>query len=403
MKVLAAGLLVVAAVIFAIAFALEGAVPWLGYVRAAAEGAMVGALADWFAVTALFRRPLGLPIPHTAIIPNRKDEIGESLGEFVETNFLSDQVVASRLAALDLSGAVAGWLAEPENARRVIAEGSTALVGLVDLLDDERMRDAVESVVRTHVIEPEWAPQLGRAGARALDSGAQREAVDLLVERLDDWLEANPEALTHLVAGRLPSWVPAFVERLVDDSVRAQLRRFLRDVRADPDHRARAALDSYLHELMERLQHDPATIDRVESAKRHAFDDPRIRELASSAWSAARAAALQALGDPGSGLRSGLEAGLADAAARVAADPELRASLNARLTDAAVHLVTTYRHDIAGVISETVRGWDPAETTEKIETQVGRDLQFIRINGTVVGALAGLAIYAVATAAAALL
>jgi uncharacterized membrane-anchored protein YjiN (DUF445 family) len=258
-------------------------------------------------------------------------------------------------------------------------------------------------VVRTHVIDPEWAPQLGRVGARALDSGAQREAVDLLVERLDDWLEANPEALTHLVAGRLPSWVPAFVERLVDDSVRAQLRRFLHEVRADPDHRARAALDSYLHELMERLQHDPATIERVEAAKRHAFDDPRIRELASSAWSAARAAGLQALGDPDSGLRSGLEAGLADAASRVAADPDLRASLNARLTGAAVHLVTTYRHDIAAVISETVRGWDPAETTEKIETQVGRDLQFIRINGTVVGALAGLAIYTVATAAAALL
>lgn len=397
MKALATSLLAVAAVIFAVSFALQDRYPWLGFVRAAAEGAMVGALADWFAVTALFKHPLGLRIPHTAIIPTRKDEIGETLGEFVETEFLSDDVVATRLAAYDVSGAAARWLTEAGNARRVVDEASGAVVGFFGLLDDDRMREAVEAVVRTHVIEPEWAPPIGRLGERILSSGGHHAAVDLLLDRLDDWLVIHPDALTNLVSGRLPSWVPSFVDRLVDERVYQELRRFVADVRRDPAHRARRAIDGYLVELSERLQHDPETIAGLEAAKARAFDDPRIRELAGQAWAAARSAAVDALSDPDSELRHRVSAALADAAGRVVADPELRASLNQRLSEAAGHLVSTYRHDIASVITETVRGWDPAETTDKIETQVGRDLQFIRINGTVVGALAGLAIYTIAT------
>lgn len=397
MKALATSLLAVAAVVFAAAFALQDRYPWLGFVRAAAEGAMVGALADWFAVTALFRHPLGLRIPHTAIIPTRKDEIGESLGEFVETNFLADDVVAAKLASIDIAGAVAGWLAEPGNARRVVAEGSSAVVGLARLLDDDRMREAIEAVVRTHVIEPEWGPPLGRLSAKVLASGGHREVVDLVLDRLDEWLAAHPEAFASVVSRRLPSWLPSFVDRMVDERLHAEARRFVGDVRRDPEHRMRHAIDDALGQLADRLQHDPETIGRVESAKERAFDDPRIRELAASAWEAARTAAVEALSDPASELRLRAEAAVVDAARRVADEPALRDSLNARLRDAAVHLVTSYRHDIAGVISETVRGWDAAETTDKIETQVGRDLQFIRINGTVVGALAGLAIYTVAT------
>jgi uncharacterized membrane-anchored protein YjiN (DUF445 family) len=397
MKALATSLLIVAAVVFSVAFALQDRYPWLGYVRAAAEGAMVGALADWFAVTALFRHPLGLRIPHTAIIPNRKDEIGASLGEFVETNFLADDVVARKLASIDIAGAVAGWVAEPANARRIVAEGSTAIAGLAGLLDDDRMRDAIEAVVRTHLIEPEWGPPLGRLGAKVLESGGQREVVELVLDRLDDWLAAHPEAFATLVSRRLPSWVPSFVDRLVDERLHSEVRRFVADVRRDPDHQMRHAIDDALGQLAERLQHDPDTIARLEAAKARAFDDPRIRELAASAWAAAKTAAVGALADPESTLRRRSEAALADAAGRIAAEPALRDSLNARLSGAALHFVAAYRHDIADVISDTVQGWDAAETTDKIETQVGRDLQFIRINGTVVGALAGLAIYTVAT------
>lgn len=398
MKLIATGLFVLMAVIFVVAFTLQSRFAWLGYMRAAAEGGMVGALADWFAVTALFRHPLGLRIPHTAIIPNRKDEIGASLGEFVETNFLSDEVVAGKLGSIDIAGALGAWVAKPENARRVVGEASSAVRGLATMLDDETMRDAVEAVVRTHLIEPEWAPPIGRLGARILDSGGHREAVDLVIDRLDDWIAANPGAFGAVVSARLPSWLPSFVDRLVDDRVYTEVRRFIAEVRADQQHRLRVAIDGYLAELADRLQHDPTTIAKLEAAKQHAFDDPRVRELAGSAWQAAKAAAVDALADPESELRLRAQAALADAGARLAADRELGAKVNTWLTDAAVHLVATYRHDIASVITDTVTAWDPSETTEKIELQVGKDLQFIRINGTVVGSLAGLAIFTVATA-----
>ncbi|MFF1878528.1 DUF445 domain-containing protein [Leifsonia sp. NPDC058230] len=397
MKTLAVALLVFMAAVFAVSFALQDTYPWLGYVRAASEGGMVGALADWFAVTALFRYPLGLRIPHTAIIPNRKDEIGESLGEFVETNFLSDEVVSNRLASIDIAGAVGTWVARPENARRVVAEASTALRGVASLLDDDDMRDAIEAIARRHLIEPEWAPPIGRLGERILASGGHHEAVDLALDRLAEWLDAHPDTFHALVSARLPSWVPSFVDKLVDERAYLEVRRFLADVRANPHHTLRRALDSYLAELADRLQHDPETIAKLESAKGHAFDDPRVRELAGTVWQAARTAAVAALSDPDSELRRRAEAALSDAGARLAADPALGAKVNGWLQDAAAHLVTTYRHDIAGVISDTVKGWDASETTEKIELQVGKDLQFIRINGTVVGALAGLAIYTVAT------
>ncbi|MFF1635124.1 DUF445 domain-containing protein [Leifsonia sp. NPDC058248] len=398
MKLLAVGLLALMAVIFVVSFALQGRYPWLGYVRAASEGGMVGALADWFAVTALFRYPLGLRIPHTAIIPNRKDEIGASLGEFVETNFLSDEVVIGKLRSIDIAAGAGAWVTRPENARRVVAEASTALRGMASLLDDDDMRDAIEAIARRHLIEPEWGPPLGRLGTRILSSGGHHEAVDLLLDRLEEWFAANPDALGALVSGRLPSWVPSFVNRAVDDRAYTEVRRFLADVRADPTHKLRRALDDYLAELADRLQNDPVTIAKLEAAKGRAFDDPRVRELAGSIWQAARAAALNALADPDSELRRRAEAALVDVGRRLASDPALGAKVNGWVTDAAAHLVTTYRHDIAAVISDTVTSWDARETTEKIELQVGKDLQFIRINGTVVGALAGLAIFTVATA-----
>ena len=397
MKILSTSLLACAAVIFAIAFTLQNHYPWLGFVRAASEGAMVGALADWFAVTALFRRPLGLPIPHTAIIPTRKDEIGASLGEFVETNFLSDDVVATRLRALDVAGSLARWLAEPANAERITTELSRTLAGVIGLLDEDAMRDVLEHVVRTQLLDPEWGPPLGRLGQSILSSGAQHEVVTLLLERLDLWLAANPAALENVVSSRLPTWMPRFVNRVVDDRTHAELRRLVDDVRADPNHQLRRAIDNWLAELVTRLQQDPGTIARFEKAKLSAFDDPRIRQIAESLWSATKQTATSALTDPHSTLRQRVALALASAANRVSSDNGALQLLNERLTAAVLYLVTTYRHDIASVITETVKGWDATETTEKIETQVGRDLQFIRINGTVVGALAGLAIYTVAT------
>jgi len=185
MKRVATGLLVVAAVVFAVSFGLQDSVPWLAYVRAAAEGAMVGAIADWFAVTALFRHPLGLKIPHTAIIPNRKDEIGAALGAFVEDEFLSDEVVVGKLRSIGISRRLGAWLATPANADRLTAEASVAARGVMTLLGDDDVEDVIEKLARRHLFEPEWGPAIGRTGERLIAAHQQRAAVDALFEKAE--------------------------------------------------------------------------------------------------------------------------------------------------------------------------------------------------------------------------
>ncbi|AWB94451.1 DUF445 domain-containing protein [Agromyces badenianii] len=398
MKRVAAGLLLVAAVVFAVSFALQDEVPWLGYVRAAAEGAMVGAIADWFAVTALFRYPLGIRIPHTAIIPNRKDEIGASLGAFVENEFLSDEVVLGKLRSIGIARRLGGWLATPANAERLTAEASVAARGVLTLLGDDDVEDVIERLARRHLFEPEWAPAIGRVGARLVAADQQRAAVDVVLEKTEAWLEAHPEAFGSMISDRLPRWLPGFVDRLVDDRASREVLGLVRAVRTDDGHPLRVAIDRYLAELADALQHDPAMIARVETLKVELLESPRVREFAGEVWASVKSTLDTALADPTSELRAGLSSAVVEVGARLVADEGLAAKVDTWMTDAAAYVVRSYRHEIAGVITETVERWDPRETTEKLELQVGRDLQFIRINGTVVGALAGLAIFTIATA-----
>ena len=396
MKRIAGALLGLAAVVFAVSFALQDAYPWLQYVRAAAEGAMVGAIADWFAVTALFRYPLGLRIPHTAIIPNRKDEIGASLGEFVETNFLSEEVIRGKLASFDVANRLGAWLALSQNAERLTAEAAAAARGVMTLLSDDDVKDLIEKLARRHLVEPEWGPSIGRVGSRLVAADQQRAAIDLVLDSLEAWLVAHPEAFGSVVSGRLPRWVPGFVGGFVDDRTHREALGLVHAIRDDPDHPLRASVDRYLTGLTDDLQHDDGTIARVEAVKADLIDSPRLRELADELWASVKVSLDESLADPDSALRVGIRSAVAEVGTRVLTDPILSAKINAWLADAAAHIVSTYRHDIAAVITETVERWDARETTEKIELQVGRDLQYIRINGTVVGAIAGAAIYAVA-------
>lgn len=398
MKRVATSLLLVAAVVFAVSFALQDEFPWLGYVRAAAEGAMVGAIADWFAVTALFRHPLGLRIPHTAIIPTRKDEIGATLGAFVEDEFLSEEVVGGKLRSVGIARRLGGWLAIPANADRLTAEASVAARGVMTLLGDDDVEDVIEKLARRHLFEPEWGPAIGRIGARLVEAGQQRAAIDAFVEKAEGWLEAHPEAIGGMVSARLPKWMPDFVDRLVDERAYREVLAFVRSVREDPGHPLRESIDAYLTDLTHDLQHDPLMIGRLEQLKVDLLDSPRVREFAAEVWASVKDTLDAALGDPESELRQGFRSAVVEVGVRLASDDELAAKVDEWVTDAAAYLVRNYRHEIAGVITETVERWDPRETTEKIELQVGRDLQFIRINGTVVGALAGLAIYSIATA-----
>lgn len=396
MKGVALGALIGMAVVFVVAFAFQNEVEWLQYVRAAAEGGMVGALADWFAVTALFRHPLGLPIPHTAIIPRRKDEIGAQLGEFVETNFLEGDVVRTKLESTPLSARAGAWLAQPAHADRVAAEGATVASSILRALSDDDVQGLIEDLAREHLLSPDWGPSVGGWLERVVESGAHHGAVDLALDNIATWLGNNREQFQGLVSRRLPSWVPGLALRLVDDTVYREAVGFVDAVRADPGHPARDTIDGYLARLADNLQHDPATMMRLEEAKAAVFDSPRVRRLAAEAWNTAKAGLLTALADPDSSLRRRASSALAEIGVRLGRDETLQKRVDGWITDAAIFLVGRYRHDIASIITDTVERWDAEETTEKIELMVGRDLQYIRLNGTIVGALAGLVIFTVA-------
>ncbi|WP_144797487.1 DUF445 domain-containing protein [Microbacterium paludicola] len=398
MKAIALGALVFMAVAFVIAFCLQERHPWLSYVRAAAEGGMVGALADWFAVTALFRRPLGLPIPHTAIIPNRKDEIGRTLGEFVETNFLAADVVRTKLSSTAIARRAGEWLRRPESAKRVAAEGSTIATAILNALSDDDVRDLISDLAREHLVEPEWGPPAGAWLEKIVESGAHHGAVDLAADTIAAWLDANAAAFSGLVSRRLPSWVPRLAHRFVDDTVHHEAVKFVAAVREDPHHPARRAIDGYLGRLAVNLQNDQDTRRKLENAKASLFDSPRVGALAAEAWNTAKNGLIRSLADEDSGLRVRAVQAIEEVGERLTTDAALQRRVDTWVSDAAVFLVDRYRHDIASIITDTVERWDPAETTEKIELMVGRDLQYIRLNGTVVGALAGLAIFSIAHA-----
>lgn len=398
MKAVALGALVFMAVAFVFAFAFQERWGWLAYVRAAAEGGMVGALADWFAVTALFRRPLGLPIPHTAIIPSRKDEIGRTLGEFVETNFLEAGVVRTKLSSTAIALRAGEWLKEGPHAERVGAEGATIATAVLNALSDDDVRDLITDLAREHLVEPEWGPPAGVWLEKIVAADAHHGAVDLAVENIGRWLEANAESFSGLVSRRLPGWVPKLAHRFVDDTVYNEAIKFVHAVQADPRHPARIAIDGYLSRLADNLQNDPETRAKLENAKASLFDSPRVGALAAEAWNTAKNGLLTALADPESGLRRRAVRALQEVGERLTTDAALQHRVDTWVSDAAVFLVDRYRHDIASIITDTVERWDPAETTEKIELMVGRDLQYIRLNGTFVGALAGLAIFTIAHA-----
>ncbi|WP_344686022.1 DUF445 domain-containing protein [Saccharopolyspora taberi] len=397
MKAVAGGFLLAATVIYVVARWQEsaGAAAWVGYVRAAAEAGMVGALADWFAVTALFRRPLGLPIPHTAIIPTRKDALGQSLGDFVGANFLSEQVVRDKLRRAGISGRLGGWLSQPAHAERVTSELATAVRGAVQVLRDEDVQAVLEQAVVRKVLAQPWGPPLGRILGQVFADGSHHKLVDLICDRAYDWVRDNHDTVLRVVSQRAPSWSPKFFDAMVADKIYAEVLSFAWAVKTDPEHQMRKAVDRFLVEFADDLQHDPKTMAKAEQIKQQVLDHPEVQNLVSSAWGTAKKMLLDAAEDPSSELRIRVREGLASLGRRLTEEPELRAKVDGWLEGAAVYVVSNYRAEITTLITDTVERWDAEETSRKIELQVGRDLQFIRINGTVVGALAGLAIHTV--------
>ncbi|CAM5629189.1 DUF445 domain-containing protein [Streptomyces mordarskii] len=400
MKALATGMLIGVALVYVLATwaRSSGVDGWPGYVAAAAEAGMVGALADWFAVTALFRRPMRLPIPHTAIIPTKKDQLGASLGEFVGENFLSGDVVRMRLRAVGIGGRLGTWLVQPEHAERVTAELATALRGALTVLRDSDVQAVVGEAITRRADAQEVAPGLGKLLERVVAEGGHRRAVDLVCLRAHDWLVEHNDSVMQAVAGGAPGWTPRFVDRKVGDRVYKELLRFVTEMRDMPAHPARGALDRFLTDFAGDLQSDTDTRARVERVKSEVLGRGDVQDIIATAWASVRAMIVTAAEDERSELRQRARAAVLSLGGRMVTDQRLRAKVDGWLEDAAVYVVTTYRDEITSLITETVAGWDAEHTSRKIEAHIGRDLQFIRINGTVVGALAGLVIYTVSRA-----
>ncbi|GAA3395231.1 DUF445 domain-containing protein [Streptomyces roseoviridis] len=400
MKAFAASLLGFVAVVYASATWAEsaGAGAWAGYVAAAAEAGMVGALADWFAVTALFRRPLGLPIPHTAIIPTKKDQLGASLGTFVGENFLSADVVRGRLRGFAIARRLGVWLADPAHADRVTSELAAALRGALTVLRDSDVQAIVGEAITRRAEAADIGPPLGKTLTRMVNDGAHRRAVDLVCARAHDWLVTHGESVMEAVQGGAPGWTPRFVDRRVGERVYKELLRFVTEMRDMPGHPARGAIDRFLADFAADLQGETDTRARVERLKSDLLARPEIQDVIASAWSSVRALILAAAEDEQSQLRRRARASLISLGTRLAEDERLQAKVEGWAEDAAAYVVTTYRTEITSLITDTIAGWDATQTSRKIEANIGRDLQFIRINGTVVGALAGLLIYTVSHA-----
>jgi len=395
MKAGSTGLLLMALVGYVLAarYRDAGGPAWAGYIAAAAEAGVIGGLADWFAVTALFRHPLGLPIPHTALLPNRKKELGRSLQSFVATNFLSESVIRDKIVRLGLIGRLAGWLVDPIHAARVVDEAATMVRGAVTVLRDEDVQRLLEHVVVRQLEHQQLGPPAGRLLGAFAEQGSQHRLLDLVIDNATEWLIANREQLLRVVSEQAPGWTPRFIDNRVAGRVHAEVLRFLAEVRADPRHKLRLALDTYLTKLADDLQHDPSTMAQAEQLKTRLLRHPEFRHAVTGLWAATKRMILDAADDPHNELREQAVQGVVALGIRLRDDVTLRAKIDRWVENAGTHLVTTYRDDVTAVISDTVDRWDAKDTARKVELQVGRDLQYIRINGTVVGSLAGLLLF----------
>ena len=391
MRTLAVSLLLFAAVVYVVTLGRHG---FLGFVNAGAEASMVGAIADWFAVTALFKHPLGLPVPHTALIPRRKDELGRSLEEFVGENFLQEDIIRDRIAAATISQRVGLWLSDPAHARRVVEEFADVAVIALGKVRDEHIADLVTEALVPRFLEEPIAPLLGGLLEEMVRDDLHHGLVDLALEELHEWLERNPETVSEILGERAPWWTPPRLNDAVTARIHLELVRWVRDIRDDPRHHARQALDSMLAQLATDLLEDPETQARTERFKERLLEHPQVIASSISLWNALRRALLTSLNDPEGAVRQRLLTELCRFAERLEAEEELRFRLDGIAADVAVFAVDRYGTELTAVITHTIERWDGKEAARRIELHVGRDLQFIRINGTIVGGLVGLVIHA---------
>jgi uncharacterized membrane-anchored protein YjiN (DUF445 family) len=370
----------------------------LGYVQAGAEAAMIGGVADWFAVTALFRRPLGLPIPHTALLVERKDQFAATLGQFVQENFLNADVLAERIHSGRLVPRLAAWLADDANAAGFAGHAADLVVTLAETLRDEDAQRVITAELTRAAEAVQVAPLVGRALRVIIAGGHHAGLFTAIVSAADRYLADHYAEFRDLFEVESPRWVPGAAYRRVFDRLYDRLRHRLAAMAADPGDEARRQFDEWIASLPERLETSPELRERGERLKRDVLGSAGLRDWSSSLWQKAKQALRIQAADPESELRRRLADALVAAGRRLASDRRLQEGLE-RVVDSGVRALADQFHDeLAGLVTGTIERWDAAETSSQLELLLGRDLQYIRINGTVVGAGVGLALHAIAQA-----
>jgi uncharacterized membrane-anchored protein YjiN (DUF445 family) len=393
MKRRATGLLVVMAVAFVVITVFGDNTGWTGYAQAAVAASLVGGVADWFAVTAVFRHPLGVPIPHTAVIVARKDKFGETLGAFVQENFLSSDAMTARLRDAHLARRLGDWLADRAHAETVARHVADAAVQLADMLRDEDVQGVLHEQVRRGLETVPLAPLAGKVVRGATEEGRHQELFDAVLRGVGRSLDEHRETLRARFEEESPWWVPTAIDHRIFDRLLDGLCSFFASINADPNHELRSRLDDWITQLAERLEHSPEYRMRGEQLKAELLEHPELRDWLGSLWIDAKAALRSQAADPESELRQRLADTVVAAGRRLRSDPALAEKADDVIEWGVRYVGEHFHAEIAGLVSGTLARWDAEETSRKLEILLGPDLQFIRINGTVVGGLVGLGIH----------
>jgi uncharacterized membrane-anchored protein YjiN (DUF445 family) len=393
MKRIATGMLVFAAIVFVVARILEHTYPWVVFVRVTAEAGMVGGLADWFAVTALFRHPLGIPIPHTAIVPSKKDRVGRSMGQFIQKNFLNPDNIARRLRAANVTAYLADWIREPGNARTLSRHIGSSLASAARTLRNEDVEELIHKSVVKKVEKTEVAPLLGKFLGLITADNRHQELFDEAIKVMARGVSENRDLIRNRIEEEAPWWLPDQVEEKIYEKVVAAIDKTLTQMRDNPEHPLRERFDEALAKFIDDLNHSPTAIKKAESIKNEVLDAQAIRRFSVSLWEDARDSLIRHAEKPERLTPDAIEQAIVRLGDTIMADAELMAKIDDWIVQVAAMVVDKFRDEVADLISDTVQSWDPQATANRIELAVGRDLQFIRINGTVVGGLAGLVIY----------
>ncbi|HWE54874.1 MAG TPA: DUF445 domain-containing protein [Acidimicrobiales bacterium] len=395
----ATGLLVVVAVIFALSTAFLSHASWLAWVQATAIASLVGGLADWFAVTALFRRPLGLPIPHTAIVVERKDRFAETLGSFVQESFLTPDAVTARLRASSALPRAAAWLADEDHARQLAGRAAEMLVEAIDLLHDADVYDVIDSLIRQRLDEVALAPVAGRALEQLTKDGRHEPVLDAALEGLSQYIAEHGADMHHRLGMQSPWWLPGAVSQRMVGRLLLRSQVVLGEMAVDRRHPLRLQLDDALATLARQLQDDPAMRRRGEELKAEFLAQPTVRELATTLWTDVKAELRAQSTRPDSELRRRLAGFVARTGRRLSDDPDLAGAVERSAEMALKAVLTSFDDELVGLVTGTIARWDAHDTSRRLELLLGPDLQYIRINGTVFGALAGLILHAIAVVA----